>query len=47
MTARLPDQEPNWAEYERLKKQWAAAHPEATPREYEQAMARIADECGV
>lgn len=33
--------------YERLKREWIDKHPEASPREYEQAMRRIARECGV
>jgi hypothetical protein len=36
-----------WREYERRKQEWIAAHPEAPPREYEQAMRRLANECGV
>lgn len=35
------------AEYERRKEEWARANPDATPRQYEQAIARIARECGV
>ena len=27
----------DWWEYERLKNNWIASHPEATPREYEAA----------
>ena len=34
-------------EYERRKRKWIAAHPEATPAEYTAAMTRIARECGV
>lgn len=33
--------------YELEKRQWASAHPEATPAEYSAAMRRIAEECGV
>ena len=36
----------NWAEYERRKAEWVAAHPDATPAEYEAAMRRIAMELG-
>lgn len=33
--------------YEAAKKEWAAAHPEATPEEYQQAMHTIAERLGV
>ena len=33
--------------YERDKRQWALNHPAATQAEYEAAIKRIADECGV
>lgn len=33
--------------YERLKQYWIAKHPEATPREYEQAMRECAEKAGV
>ena len=33
--------------YEQAKRQWIAAHPEATPQQYQDAMARIAKACGV
>lgn len=33
--------------YEALKRRWIAAHPGATPREYEAAIRRIARRCGV
>lgn len=36
-----------WAEYERRKREWQYDNPGATPAEYEAAMKRIADECGV
>lgn len=35
------------ASYERQKAAWIAANPEASPRDYEAAMRRIAKECGV
>lgn len=34
-------------EYERMKAQWIAAHPNATPDEYAQAMREIARKAGV
>ena len=34
------------AEYERRKREWARANPEAGSAEYERAMRRIARECG-
>lgn len=37
----------DWREYERRKAAWIAAHPEATPRQYERAMRDIANECEV
>jgi hypothetical protein len=41
----------NWSDphaaYEASKQAWILAHPDAPPREYEQAMRRIANECGV
>lgn len=33
--------------YEAAKQRWQQAHPQATAAEYEQAMARIAEECGL
>lgn len=33
--------------YEAAKRAWIAAHPDASPAEYEAAMLRIARECGV
>ena len=36
-----------WREYERRKAAWTAEHPDSTPRQYEQAMREIANECGV
>lgn len=35
------------ASYERKKYEWAEAHPDATPADYEAAMARISAECGI
>lgn len=32
--------------YEQLKREWAETHPEATSREYEQAMQEIAARLG-
>lgn len=37
-----PTQTDRWAEYERLKAEWVARHPDATPAEYEAAMLEIA-----
>ena len=37
----------SYAVYESAKAAWLAAHPDATPEEYEAAMRRIAAECGV
>lgn len=36
-----------WQEYERLKRQWQYDNPGATPAEYEAAVRKIAQECGV
>jgi hypothetical protein len=36
-----------WREYEARKQRWAAGHPDATHEEYERAMRKIAEECGV
>lgn len=33
--------------YEAAKAAWVRLHPSATPEQYEAAMKRIADECGV
>lgn len=33
--------------YESAKQAWIATHPDASPEEYQAAMRRIADECGV
>jgi hypothetical protein len=38
---------PDYATYERRKAHWIALHPDATAAEYNQAMQRIANECGV
>jgi hypothetical protein len=35
------------AEYERMKLEWLAAHPNATPSEYTQAMRAIAKRLGI
>lgn len=37
----------SWVEYESLKSQWVANNPNATPEQYEQAIKRIAQQCGV
>lgn len=37
----------NYARYEEWKRQWIAAHPNATATEYDIAMQRIARACGV
>ena len=37
----------DYREYERRKAAWIAENPQATPEEYQQAMRRIAKECGV
>lgn len=38
---------PDWHRYEQLKRAWQEKHPEATPREHELAMQRIARKLGV
>lgn len=38
---------PNYARYEVEKNRWVANNPGATPSEYQAAMLRIAQECGV
>ncbi len=38
---------PDWLQYERLKAEWKRANPTATPAEYDAAIKRIADKCGV
>lgn len=42
----LPKPDPYFV-YEARKARWIADHPEATSREYEQAMRELAKECGV
>ena len=37
----------NWAAYEAAKRAWVAAHPDATPEQYEAAMRALAEEMGV
>lgn len=39
--------EPDYVRYEQLKREWTQKHPGATPEEYEVAIRRIANECGV
>jgi len=36
-----------WQLYEARKHAWSAAHPEASPAEYAQAMLHIARDCGL
>lgn len=36
-----------WREYELRKSEWQLSHKDATPTEYQQAMRRLAEECGV
>jgi len=36
-----------WQRCKQAKAAWAAANPEATPAEYQAAMRRISQECGV
>ena len=35
------------ASYEQRKQDWVAAHPDATPAQYDAAVCSIARECGV
>ena len=37
----------NYQKYEQLKKEWVAGNPNATNEEYQVAMRRIAEKCGV
>lgn len=37
----------NWQAYEAAKRAWVAAHPDATPEQYEAAMRALAEEMGV
>lgn len=37
----------SYQQYEAAKAAWVRTHPNATPAEYEAAMARIAEELGV
>jgi len=45
--AKKPQERSPYVEYELLKAQWIANNPHATPQEYQQAMQRIAQQCGV
>jgi hypothetical protein len=45
--AQLLDEQAAWREYELHKAAWQVSHRDATHQEHEQAMRRIADECGV
>lgn len=38
---------PDWHCYESMKQDWLASHPNATHEEHQQAMRKIAEECGV
>jgi len=38
---------PDYAQYERMKAEWVASHPNATPTEYTEAIRKIAKDCGV
>jgi hypothetical protein len=35
------------SQYEFLKAEWIAKHPDATPKQYQQAMRLIAKKCGI
>lgn len=37
----------SYSRYETLKAQWVKDHPDATPKQYQQAMQRIAKVCKV
>lgn len=37
----------SWAAYEAAKRAWIAAHPGATPEQYDAAMRAIADRLGI
>lgn len=37
----------NWQAYVDAKRAWVAAHPDATPEQYEAAMRALAEEMGV
>lgn len=37
----------SYHQYEILKAEWIAKHPDATPQEYQKAMTAIARKCGV
>ncbi len=38
---------PRWRKYEAMKQAWIAANRNATPEQYQRAMAQIAKRCGV
>jgi len=38
---------PRFEDYEQLKRQWIAEHPESTPEQYQNAMVIIAQRCGI
>ena len=37
----------SWQAYEAAKREWIAAHPDATPEQYDAAMRAIAERLGV
>ena len=41
------DEQAAWREYELRKSAWQLSHKDATHQEHEQAMRKIAEECGV
>lgn len=41
------DEQAAWHQYELRKSEWQLSHKEATPDEYQAAMRKIAEECGV
>jgi len=43
----MGDQMSNYQQYEQMKREWILAHPSATSHEYQVAMRRIAEKCGV
>jgi hypothetical protein len=38
---------PDFELYEQLKRKWVAENPNSTPEQYQQAMARIAQQCRI
>lgn len=41
------DETPSWQAYEAAKRQWADAHPNASPAEYDAAMRAIVERLGL